>query len=192
MRPGAAQGIGHLARIGPGHGIHARRGLLGQVAAGNGGGQRGLDAARQRGQVARERLAGERRPDGPATLVAEHQHQLHVQLQHGELDAAQHRVVEHVARHAHDEEIAQTLVEDVLGRHARIRTAENDGKGPLSPLQLGPPFGIEARVGLAKGLVALIAGVQAAEGYLPAGRTGGVGHAVTPGSGWQRGGAGPR
>ncbi len=56
-----------------------------------------------------------------------------------ELDAADLRGRNDVARHADDEQVAEALIEDDLGRYARIRTAEDDGQRFLACRQLTPP-----------------------------------------------------
>ena len=57
----------------------------------------------------------------------------------GELDAADLRRRDDVAGDADDEEIAKALIEDDLGRHARVGTAEDDGEGRLPRGQLDAP-----------------------------------------------------
>ena len=53
-----------------------------------------------------------------------------------ELDAADLRRGDDVAGNAYDEQIAQTLIEDDLGRDPRIGAAENDGEWRLAGRQL--------------------------------------------------------
>jgi hypothetical protein len=56
-----------------------------------------------------------------------------------ELDAADLRGRDDVARHADDKQVAEALIEDDLGRHARIRTAEDNGQRFLACRQRAPP-----------------------------------------------------
>src|SRR5262249_62303323 len=56
------------------------------------------------------------------------------------LDAAQSFIIDHVARYADDEQIADPLVEHDLRRDAGIRTADNDGKWMLYVSQLRASF----------------------------------------------------
>jgi hypothetical protein len=56
----------------------------------------------------------------------------------GELDAADLRRGDDVAGDADDEEVAEPLVEDELGRHARVGAAEDDGERLLAGGELAP------------------------------------------------------
>lgn len=48
-----------------------------------------------------------------------------------EHQGAEHAGVDDMAGRSHDEEVAETLVEDDFGRHSRVRAAEEDGEWPL-------------------------------------------------------------
>ena len=63
--------------------------------------------------------------------MADHHHQARAEALGGELDAAHLRRRDDVAGDADDEEIAEALIEDDLGGHARVRAAEDDGEGLL-------------------------------------------------------------
>ena len=74
-------------------------------------------------------LAGhrlDRRIDRAAAGVAHDHHQARAEALGRELDAADLRRRDDVARDADDEQIAQALVEDDLGGRARIGAAEHD------------------------------------------------------------------
>jgi hypothetical protein len=79
--------------------------------------------------VCGDRVAG--RADRAAAFVPEHDDERRMQVLDGVLDAAQRVVINHVAGLAHDEEVAQTLVEQDLGPGARVGAAEDDGHGVL-------------------------------------------------------------
>ena len=68
----------------------------------------------------------------PQLRVPEHHHQAGAERFGRELDAADLRGRDDVAGHADDEQVAEALIEDDLGRHARIRTAEDDGQRLLA------------------------------------------------------------
>ena len=68
----------------------------------------------------------ERRQDRAALRVAEHHDQPRAEALGGELDAADLRRRDDVAGDADDEQVAEPLVEHDLGRHARVRAAEDD------------------------------------------------------------------
>ena len=68
----------------------------------------------------------ERGEDRAALRVAEHDDQPRAEALGGELDAADLRRRDDVAGDADDEQVAQALVEDDLGRHARVGAAEDD------------------------------------------------------------------
>ena len=57
---------------------------------------------------------------GTATVVPEDDDERHVEHVNRVLDGTEHRIVEHVTCSAHDEHVAETLVEDDLGGYARI------------------------------------------------------------------------
>ena len=48
------------------------------------------------------------------------------------LDATQAFIIDYVSRHSNDEQIAEPLVEDDLGRNARVRATDNDGERMLN------------------------------------------------------------
>ena len=74
----------------------------------------------------------ERRGDGTAQGVAEHDHETRPELLGGELDAPDLRRGDDIARDADHEEVADSLVEDVFDGHARVRAAEHDGERLLA------------------------------------------------------------
>ena len=59
----------------------------------------------------------------------------------------QHARVDDVPRGAHDEEVAEALVEDDLGRHLGVGTAEEDGEGVLLEGDPIPEVHVLVRVG---------------------------------------------
>ena len=81
-----------------------------------------------------------------ALRVAEHDDQPTSQAIYGKLNAAHLRGRDDVAGYAHYKEAAETLVKDQFGRHARIGTAENNGRGRL----LGHQFGAAGAPALLK------------------------------------------
>ena len=68
----------------------------------------------------------ERGEDRAALRVAEHDDEARAEALRGELDAADLRRRDDVAGDADDEQVAEPLVEDDLGRHARVGAAEDD------------------------------------------------------------------
>ena len=68
----------------------------------------------------------QRREDGAALRVSEHDDEPRAEPRRRELDAAHLRRCDDVAGNADHEQIAETLIEDDFGRHARIGTAEDD------------------------------------------------------------------
>ena len=64
--------------------------------------------------------------------MPEHHDQARAEGLGGELDAADLRGRDDVARDADHEQVAESLVEHDLGRHARIRAAEDDGEWLLA------------------------------------------------------------
>src|SRR3954467_5350000 len=74
----------------------------------------------------------QRRDDCAALRVAHHDDEARSKAGCGEFHAADLRWGDDIARHADDEQIAESLVEDELGRHARVRAPEDDGKGFLA------------------------------------------------------------
>ena len=55
-------------------------------------------------------------------------------------DTAQTFIVDYIACHSDDEQIAEPLVEDDLGWHARVRAADDDGKRVLNVCQFCTTF----------------------------------------------------
>ena len=68
----------------------------------------------------------------PQLRVAEHDDEPRAEPLGGELDAADLRRRDDVARDADHEQIAEALIEHDLGRHARVRAAEDRRKRPLA------------------------------------------------------------
>ena len=78
----------------------------------------------------------------PHGLVAQHDDEPGAQLRDRELDAPFHegaRATDDVPRHADDEQVADSLVEDQFGRHSRVGAPDDDGKRSL-------PFGQRCEV----------------------------------------------
>ena len=71
-----------------------------------------------------------------ATVVAEDDDEWHIEHVYGVFDRTEHRIVEHVTCSAHDEHVAETLVEDDLGGYARITATEQHRGGMLFVDQL--------------------------------------------------------
>lgn len=71
---------------------------------------------------------------GSTALVTEHDDQRGLEVFNSVLDAADHAVVRHIARHSNRKQVAEPLVEDHLRAHPRIRATENDCEGMLSEL----------------------------------------------------------
>jgi len=81
--------------------------------------------------------ARQRRADGAAAVVAEHDKQRRPQVGPGVLQAARHLGRRHVAGDADDEQFAGGRIEDDLGRHPRVGTAENRRVGLLPLREFG-------------------------------------------------------
>ena len=74
-------------------------------------------------------MCADRGLDRAAGLVAQHHDQPGAQLRDRELDAPLHegaRAADDVSRHADDEQLADSLIEDELGRHPRVGAADDD------------------------------------------------------------------
>src|SRR6516225_4020460 len=78
--------------------------------------------------------------------MAEYHHEAHAEGRSRELDAADLRWRDDVAGHADDEQVAESLVEDDLGGHARVRAAEHDGERFLPGRQRAAPRARGARL----------------------------------------------
>ena len=86
------------------------------------------------------RLQGvERRPDRAAVRMAEHHDESCTEFRTGEFHAANQGRLHDIAGNPHDEQVANALVENNLGRGAGIRAAENHGKRFLRVNVLAPP-----------------------------------------------------
>ena len=68
---------------------------------------------------------------GAALVVAEHDDERNVEHADGVLERAEHRVGDDLAGVAHDEQVAEALVEDDLGREPGVAAAEERGVRPL-------------------------------------------------------------
>ena len=68
-----------------------------------------------------------------------HDHQARAEALRRELDAADLRRRDDVAGDANHEQIAEALIEHELGRHARVRAAEDDRERRLAGHELGTP-----------------------------------------------------
>src|SRR5690606_30878951 len=95
----------------------------------------GLDQIQQRREMSELHVVAGAL-DGPAVRVAEHDEQAGAGELAGELHAAQHRLAEDVSSDAHAEDVPEPLVEDELGRRARVDAAQDRGKGPLPVTRL--------------------------------------------------------
>src|SRR5437762_3217070 len=78
--------------------------------------------------------------DRAAALMSEHHDQAHGQMIDRVLDAAQAMIADHVAGHAQDKQIAESLIEYDLGRNTRVGAAKNDSKRMLTFRQLLAPL----------------------------------------------------
>ena len=122
-----------------------------------------------------------RRLHGRAVVMTEHDDQRHIQDRDAVLDGAEYRTVDDVARGADDEHVAEALVEDHLGRDARVAAAEQHGGGLLPARQLGDAARTLIRVRRSAFDEAPVAVTEGAPG---AGRSrgghGSIMHVVTP------------
>jgi hypothetical protein len=92
-----------------------------------------IDLVHDRVQVAAGHLAARTGGGHGATfLMSEHNQQRAVKVVDGVLDTAEAYGIGDVSRSAHDEEIAQALVKNQLGRNPAVGTSEDDGMGLLS------------------------------------------------------------
>ena len=94
------------------------------------------DAIDDRSQVRRTVATGaaqlfERGADGAALRVTEHDCQTRLESLGRELDAADLRGRDNVARDANDEQVAEALRKDELSGNARVGTSQDDGEGLL-------------------------------------------------------------
>jgi A/G-specific adenine glycosylase len=76
--------------------------------------------------------------DGAAAAVAENHDQWHIERRHRVFDGAQHCRINGLSRGANHEHVTQALVEDELGGHPAVRTAEDDRARLLAGSQAGP------------------------------------------------------
>lgn len=73
----------------------------------------------------------DRRPDSPAVLMSEDDHQGDTQMLDGILDTPHGRIISDMTGRSNDEQVAEAPVEDDFRRDAGIRTPEHDGEGVL-------------------------------------------------------------
>src|ERR1700722_209982 len=78
----------------------------------------------------------QRRINGAALRVSQHNDQSRAELYGGELDAADQRWSDNVAAHANHEQVPQSLIEDDFNRDAGIGATENGGERLLTRGQL--------------------------------------------------------
>ena len=97
--------------------------------------------------------------------MAEHDDEPRVELLGRELDAADLRRRDDVAGDADDEQVAEPLIEDDLGRHARVGAAEHDRERLLPLGELVAPRGADLRAALAIGHEPPIAVTQPRERF---------------------------
>ena len=106
------------------------------------------------------------RQDRPTLGVPQHHHQSGAVPRRGKLDAADLGGRDDVPGHPDHEQVAETLVEDDLGRHPRVGAPEDDGKRLLSRRQCdaarltregvrAPLIGDEPTIALAQALQCL-------------------------------------
>ena len=88
--------------------------------------------------------------DGAALRVSEHHHEPRAEPRRRELHAVNLRRGDDVARHADDEQVAEALIEDHLGRHARVGAAQDDGERLLTGRQRQPPGAVRDRIAVAQ------------------------------------------
>ena len=69
--------------------------------------------------------------------MTEHDEQRRLQMDRGVLQGAQDFGGDHVAGDPDDEQLAESRVEDQLGRHPRVAAAENGRVRLLAPSELG-------------------------------------------------------
>ena len=109
---------------------------------------------------------GERGLDGAAAFVAEDDEERRAQVHRRVLQRAHDFRRNHVARDAHDEELAEVRVEHQLRRHARIAAADDGGVGLLLLRQLGKDFLFHGGKARPAGDEALVAADQASQGLV--------------------------
>ena len=85
--------------------------------------------------------------DRAARVVAEHDDERAVEHADAELERAEHAGVDDVAGGAHDEQVAQALVEDDLGGDPGVGAAEEDGERVLLGGDPVPEVHVLVRVG---------------------------------------------
>src|SRR3981189_2720119 len=78
--------------------------------------------------------------------MSQHHNQSGAELFRRELYAADLRRCDDVARHANDEQVSQTLIEDDFHRHSRIRTSENGRERLLTSGELDATRSARERV----------------------------------------------
>ena len=106
---------------------------------------------------------------GPARLVAQHHKQRDPQFEHAVREAAEHGLVEDLARGAYGHQVAEALVEDQLRRHPGVDAAEHEGEGVLTGRQRLPDGGRLVGMPLAEGAPAPVARRQLPQGLVGSG-----------------------
>jgi len=113
------------------------------------------------------RLSGNsfsRRLDRAAALMPKHDDELRSKMLDCVLDAPDYLVIQDVARNSNYKKIAQSLIEDDLGRSARISTADDNGERVLAGSDFRSARGRLTRMlELARG-ESLVTGFQKREG----------------------------
>ena len=104
--------------------------------------------------------------DRTARVVAEHDDERAVEHADAELERAEDAGVDDVAGGAHDEEVAEALVEDDLGGHPRVGAAEEDRERVLLGRDPVPEVHVLVRVGALVGHEPGVARGQHAPGLL--------------------------
>src|SRR6202034_909650 len=89
---------------------------------------------------------GQCRLDRTAAVVAEDYDERHIEHRYRELDRAQYGGVDHMPGRPDHEHVAQTLIEDELGGHPAVATAEERHSGLLTVSQAGPVLDALARM----------------------------------------------
>ena len=95
--------------------------------------------------------------DGTALVVAEHDDERNVEHGDGVLERADHRVGDHLTRVANHEQVAESLVEDDLGRQPGVAAAEQGRVRRLRAGELLAPLDILTRMLRLAGDEALVA-----------------------------------
>ena len=111
-------------------------------------------------------LARQRRLHRPAPFVSENDEERRAQMHCRVLERAHHLRRDDVAGHAHDEELAESGVEQELWRHARVAAADDGGVGMLAPGEVGQDLFLHRRKPGLAAEEALVAGDEAQQRFI--------------------------